>query len=616
LFSIVRPVEPIAGLRTVTSLLLALALAACSPGPSPTPGATGPASPSTATPTATSAPSSTAGQTGGLETPAAPTPTPNTEPAADGFAVGDLAQTVTGDLRVRSLPEVSNSSQKYVPLLPKATQLVVTGGPVVASGYTWIRVAPIGVRLRGGNGRQAVDVDQGWVAVADHDGTPWVGLAKDATPGYELVSATVARPKPAISAARAAADAQNAFGLDLYRRMLADPNLALDDRSVVMSPTSVMLALSMARAGAEGRTATQMDNVLRLGGWADSERQLAALDQRLRSRDATWDLGDEQHLLALRMANQVFGQRGYAIQPGYLDRVSSTFGAPLALVDYAEDPDGARQAINGWVSRQTLGRIPKLLGPSSVSESTRMVLVNAVYLKAEWALGFERTSDRPFTTMAGTSVTAPTMRQFRAALPIAEGKGWRATELPYLAPRGTPALSMIVILPDDIEAFERTLDPALLGRIESRLDDEWERVSKVTYNHPNRWGEDCGTVAYRTNLWMPKFGIETAGDLVPALRAAGMEDATTDAADFSGITGHRDLFISFVIHQANIDVDEQGTEAAAATAVGMDTTGGCGGPTPERIKTLRLNRPFLFLLRDQETGAVLFLGRVADPTVR
>jgi serpin B len=525
---------------------------------------------------------------------------------------------VTDSLRVRSEPRVAGDSIKYAPTLRAGTELVVIAGPVEASGYRWYKVAPMGVDLRSGSGRGSVAVDQGWVAVADHDGTPWVGLAKDPTPGYELAAATVARPEPALAAARAAAAAQNAFGLDLYRRMLRDPSLELKDKGVVMSPTSIVMALSMARAGAKGDTAAEMDEVLRLDGWNRYATGLAALDQELRSRDATWAWdGGEQHALALRMANMAFGQRGYAIEPTYLDRIGAAFGSPLALVDYMDDPAGALEAINGWVSRQTMGRIPKLLSPANVTESTRLVLVNAVYLKAEWAMPFSEvdTRDRPFTTMTGDRVPVPTMRQEAVALPVAEGPGWRATELEYLAPDGAEPMSMTLILPDDIDAFERSLKPSMIAAIDRELATEWDRVTKVRYGNPDRWGMDCGTVAYATNLFLPKFGIDTHGNLVPALAAAGMRIPMSPEADFTGINDGG-LAIAVVIHQANIDVDEEGTEAAAATAVGMDTTGGCGGPSPKAIKTLRLDHPFVFLLRDTRTGAILFMGRVADPSVR
>ncbi len=599
-----------------TLLLVSILVAACGSDVAPSPDTSTSGSPG-ASPTGeapSAIPASTASPTAA---PTAPPPSVSPSDPAD-LLPGALAVTVTDDLRVRSEPRVADDSVKFVPTLREGTELVVIAGPVEASGYTWVKVAPMGVDLRGGSGEGSVAVDQGWVAVADHDGTPWVGLTTDPTPGYELAAATVARIAPTLAAAREAAAAQNAFGLDLYRRMLRDPSLELANKGVVMSPTSIVMALAMARAGAKGDTAAEMDDVLGLAGWGQYSTNLGALDLELRSRDATWSLyqGGEQHALALRMANMAFGQRGYAIKPGYLDRIGEAFGSPLALVDYVDDPAGALEAINGWVGRQTMGRIPKLLSAADIHDATRLVLVNAVYLKAEWAMPFlTETKDRPFTTMTGDRVTAPTMRQAEAALPVAAGPGWRATELQYLAPDGERPLSMTLILPDDLDAFERSLKPSVIAGIDRALATEWDRVSNVEYGNPDRWGMDCGTVAYVTNLFLPRFGIDTRGDLVPALAAAGMRIPMSDGADFTGIN-EAGLRIAVVIHQANIDVDEEGTEAAAATAVGMDTTGGCGGPTPRTVKTLRLDHPFVFLLRDTRTGAILFMGRVANPLVR
>jgi serpin B len=365
-----------------------------------------------------------------------------------------------------------------------------------------------------------------------------------------------------------------------------------------------------------------MDKVLRVAGWDRLGAGLSSLNQLLASRDAVWkpyEDAEEQHQLALRIANMAFGQRDYAIERAYLDRIGKTFASGLGLVDYIKDPAGAREAINGWVSRQTMGRIPSLLAPENVTDTSRLILVNAIYLKAEWALPFDvdQTQSRTFTTLAGTRVKVPTMYQAGGQdAPLATGKGWRATELRYAGPDGSTPLAMTLILPDDMKAFERLLSPALLGQVQQRLSAERKRLSKLQYTAADWADMRCGNYAYSLDLYLPKFGIDTRADLIPSLRALGMKVPFDDAADFTGITATDPLHIGMVIHQANIDVDEQGTEAAAATAVGMDTTGGCGEPSPRTTKTLRLKKPFLFLLRDVQTGAILFMGRVMDPTVR
>jgi serpin B len=527
------------------------------------------------------------------------------------FTPGALAVTVTDDLRVRSEPRVAESSVRHAPLLPQGTSLVVLGGPVEGSGYTWIEVAPIGFALRDG-------VDAGWVAIADRDGTPWVAPATDDTPGYELASVTVDRPADRLADAKAAAAAQNAFGIALYKRMLRDRALQLSGRSVVLSPYSIVTALAMARAGAKGDTATQMDRVLRVDGWNRLGTGLNALDQRLTSRDAAWvDGAKTSHWLRLRTANMSFGQADYHIDGAYLERLAKTFGAGLGLVDYIGDAAAAREAINGWVSRQTVGRIPKLLGPEDVTGDTRLVLVNAVYLKAEWEYPFDpdQTRQRAFTTLSGKEVRVPTMtRTGEQDMVIASGDGWRATELRYRGGDDTSPLAMTLILPDTLQAFERSLSPDLLAQVQRRLRAEEKRQQKVAYTGVGDM--DCGTYAYNVRLLLPKFGTDTRANLNDTLKASGMPLAfDVDLADFTGITAEDRLHIAAVIHQANIDVDEEGTEAAAATAVGMDT-GGCTGPSPRTTKTLRLDRPFLYVIRDVETGAILFMGRVVNPAVR
>ncbi len=554
---------------------------------------------------------------------ATPAPTPTVEPSATpahvvtpadlaALAPGALAETVTDSLRVRSQPRVAADSIMHTPTLPAGTPLIVIGGPVEASGYTWVEVSPVGITLNG-------NVDAGWVAVADHDGTAWVLPATDPTPGYTLASAQAARAAPVLADAKAAAVAQNAFGIALYRRMLRDPSLGLSGKGVVMSPYSIVTALAMARAGAGSKTATEMDAVLRVPGWGRLGRDLSSLDQRLASRDAAWkDYQDGQHWLTLRTADMTFGQQGYPIAPAYLARLAQAFGAGFSTVDFANDVSGALEAINGWVKRETVGRIPALLHPEDLPAATRLVLVNAIYLKAEWALPFdpENTASRDFTTAAGTTVKVPTMSQLGGQdIVIAKGDGWRATDLAYQGAGNSHPLSMTLILPDSMATFEKGLSPALLARVDTALGAEHRRIAKATY--PAGDTEACGTYPYETQVFLPTFGVETRASLKESLKALGMVRAFDSlSADFTGMTTSKDaLYIGAVIHQANIDVDEAGTTAAAATAIGMDV-GGCLGPSPLTTKTLRFDRPFVYLVRDVQTGAILFMGRVMDPSGR
>ena len=604
----------------ILALALALALAIAAAGcdnatVTPTPGSPAASVTASSGPTASTTASGTPetpAPTVAAEQPSAP-PAPVVTPAQlAALAPGALAVTVTDGLRVRSQPRVAADSIKHAPTLPAGTQLIVIGGPVQASGYTWIEVSPVGVALDGG-------VDAGWVAVADHDGTAWVAPATDPTPGYQLASVKATRTTPGLKDAKAAAAAQNAFGVALYKQMLADPALGLAGKGVVMSPYSIVTALAMARAGAKGRTAAEMDAVLHVPGWDRLGAGLSSLDQRLASRDAAWvGYQNDQHWLALRTANMAFGQQGYPIAPAYLARIASAFGSGLGSVDYIKDANGALQAINGWVKRQTLGRIPELLTPADLTDATRLVLVNAIYLKAEWARPFdpENTANRPFTTAAGRTVTVPTMSQFGDQdIVIAKGNGWRATDLRYAGAGGTRPLEMTLILPDDMHAFEKGLASDTLARVETALAAEHKRVNKVTY--PARVQDSCGTYAYDTQLFLPKFGVDTRAGLKDSLKALGMPTAFDPGlADFGAMTTTKEpLYIGAVIHQANIDVDEVGTTAAAATAIEM-ATGGCTGPSPRTTKALRLNKPFVYVIRDVQTGAILFMGRVMDPSQR
>ena len=278
------------------------------------------------------------------------------------------------------------------------------------------------------------------------------------------------------------------------------------------------------------------------------------------------------------------------LQHAYLQALAERFGAGVRLVDYETATEAARQAINGWVAEQTEQRIRELLAKGILDDQTRLVLVNAIYLKAAWTNPFqvEATKPAPFTHLDGTITDVATMHLV-AELPYAEGEGWRAVELPYV---GGPAgsLAMTIIVPDDFAAFTASLDGSTFNTITAGLA---ARQPQVT-------------------LAFPKFGTETLARLDDALKALGMVDAfDPDLADFSGITAEEQLYITAVIHQANIDVDEKGTEAAAATAVVMGRTS-----LPTDQVTFNVDHPFLFTLRDVSTGAIVFLGQIATPAPR
>ena len=415
--------------------------------------------------------------------------------------------------------------------------------------------------------------------------TPGATGAPAITPGSDGVAlAAVSLPRLATTSddATKAGNAVNAFGLDLYARLVAaDPQANL-----VVSPASIQLALAMARAGAKGRTAAEMDSVMHDLGADANAAWVAALDLALNGRTATFkDALNESQEVVLRSVNAPFAQQGYQLEDAYLAALAERFGAGLRLVDYIGDPEGSRRTINGWVKDQTEDRIPELLAAGTVDETTRLALVNAIYLKAAWDLPFDEgaTATAPFTRLDGTTMSVEMMRN-GGHFAYASGDGWQAVDLPYVGRQ----LSMLVIVPTDLARFEGSLDAAQLATITGELTDQ------------------------QVELGLPKFGTESQLGLGDVLAALGMPTAfDADEADFSGMTAADRLYISAVIHQANIDVDEKGTEAAAATAVLM-----AAGAAPAPPVELTVDRPFMYALRDLETGAFLFLGRVTAPEVR
>jgi serpin B len=377
-----------------------------------------------------------------------------------------------------------------------------------------------------------------------------------------------------VGAARQGAAALNAMGLDLFGE------LAAPDQNAVISPLSIGIALGMARAGARGTTADEIDQVMHDAAANGNAAWLASLGRELALRNRTvTDEEEVEHEIAVHLANAPFAQRGLSLHQAFLDDLAARFGAGLRLVDYVSDSEEARQAINGWVNEQTRERIPELVPDGAIDSMTRLVLVNAVYLNAPWAAPWSRAGSGPleFTRLDGSNVSVPMMIT-DGRMPYAEGDDWQAVDLAYLGGE----LAMLLIVPEDLRSFEAELDGDRLSAIVDALD---ERQTLVT---------------------MPRFEVETQADLIPPLKSFGMSAAFGDA-DFSGISDEP-LFVSAVVHQANISVDEKGTEAAAATAIAMALS------APHGDVEVHANRPFLFAVRDRQTGAVLFLGHVADPS--
>lgn len=366
----------------------------------------------------------------------------------------------------------------------------------------------------------------------------------------------------------------NMFAFDLYRQIRGD------HENLFFSPYSISVALAMTYAGARDETAREMARAMQFYLPSDSlHPAFNYLDQLLESRGADAE-GKDGEGFRLNVVNAIWGQKGHAFESDYLDVLARNYGAGLRLVDFQTQPEPSRVTINDWVARQTESRIKDLIPQGSIDSLTRLVLTNAVYFNAAWQSQFEkaRTTQSTFYALDGTVLTVPMMHQ-TASFGYLRGDGFQAIELPY----DGNELAMLVILPDEgrFQTVEDEMSSAGLEGIVTGL--QWTRLA----------------------LSMPRFRMETSFELNAPLAALGMEAAfDPDRADFSGMDGTRDLYITDVVHKAFVEVDESGTEAAAATAVVVGQT----SVPPDPIE-VTIDRPFLFLIRDVQTGTVLFLGR-------
>jgi serpin B len=370
------------------------------------------------------------------------------------------------------------------------------------------------------------------------------------------------------------AAATNAFGVDLYRQLHAEGS------NLFFSPASIAGALSMTSLGARGATADEMDRVLHLSG--DDAGVAAAFGDLMTTLTAANDHA------TLNVANRLYGQHDFGFSPAFLGLLKRHYGAGLEEVDFRTDPDAARRNINTWVEQQTAQKIRNLLVPGALHAGTRLVLVNAIHFLGTWQQPFavDATTDAPFHRERGGDVTAPFMH-VTGRFGYAEDGDVQILALPYKG----GALEMVLILP---------AEGTSLSSVEAGLDA----------------GKFAGWLAApapaRVAVGLPRLHLETAFDLAGTLAALGMPTAFTAAADFSGLTtSGAPLNIDKVVHKAYLDVDEKGTEAAAATAVTMEVT---SARPVEKLKVFTADRPFILAIRHQASGAVLFLGRVADPS--
>lgn len=400
-----------------------------------------------------------------------------------------------------------------------------------------------------------------------------------------LVQSNQARLQaPAVAPAdqQALAAGNTAFGLDLYQTLAGRPG------NLFFSPYSISLALAMTYGGARGQTQAQMADALHFTLPPDLlHPAFNALDQQLAQRAEAGGKGSNGKGFRFHIVNDLWGQKDYPFLAEYLDLLAQNYGAGMRPMDFPANPEAARKEINDYIARQTEDRIKDLIPGGAIDADTRLVLTNAIYFNAAWQIQFDGklTKPAPFTLLDGSQAEVP-MMQISGAKNFAylRGEGFQAVSLPY----ENNQLSMLVLLPDGgaFQQFEAGLTAAQLDDIRSQLRSE--------------------LVA----LKMPRFTFESDFGLVDALQALGKTDAFDPMlADFSGMTGDRSLYIGDVIHKAFVDVNEAGTEAAAATAVIMELA---SAPVEQPVE-LTVDRPFLFLIVDEPTGTVLFFGRVTNP---
>ncbi len=393
--------------------------------------------------------------------------------------------------------------------------------------------------------------------------------------GFLLLLALAASPVSSFAADTAPLVAGNTqFALDLYGRLKSG------DGNLFFSPCSISTCLSMTWAGARGSTASQMAHALHLdGNPALVHSQFAELQKQLNAIQ-------EKKKVALNIANGLWAQQDRHFLPAYFKIARDDYGAQVHQADFRTAAEPTRLEINNWVSIMTSDRIKDLIPPDAVNADTRLVLVNAIYFKGRWSEPFKKNETRPapFKMESGQEVTASFMHDTQS-FGYAETNGLQLLELTYAG----GDLSMVVLLPAETGSFKKFEDSLTADKLSLWL---------------------CELHDQHVEVFLPKFKLTEQFSLNDTLAAMGMTDAFTPSADFSGMDGSRDLFISAVVHKAFVEVNEEGTEAAAATGV---TAVASAVMEPVNVSIFRADHPFVFLIRDVHSGSILFLGRVTDP---
>lgn len=379
------------------------------------------------------------------------------------------------------------------------------------------------------------------------------------------------------------AAAMNKFALDLYAEFEEEPGEADPGPNRMISPAGIGIALSMLKDGAEGKTAQQMDNMLHLNGMSPevlAESQMI-LSDLLRGSDPA---------VKMDIANSLWSRQGFEVNKSYVERMEKSYGAQFQAIDFTSDQ--AVSTINQWASDNTAGKIPEVV-EAPLSENLVLLLMNAMYFKGDWSEPFKKgqTEDLPFYPEGGQEVKVPTMRQ-SGEYAYLDGDGFEAVRLPY---GETKNFGMILALPD-----------------ENRSLDEFKRQQLPNFNAWSReLSENEGSIE------LPRFKLKDKLTLKATLSALGMVDAFSDqTAELGGLAASGaepgSIFVSFVTHDTFIEVNEEGTEAAAVTVIGAENT---SAPAPQEPFDLKFNRPFFFAISDRTTGAIVFMGEVGNPAV-
>lgn len=367
-------------------------------------------------------------------------------------------------------------------------------------------------------------------------------------------------------------EANTRFALDLYGKIRSS-----GEENLFFSPYSLFTTLAMIYEGARGDTRSQIGEVLHfLPDDADDRAAFAALHKLFLQID-------KKGMVQLQSANALWPGEDCTLEKEFLKQIKKEYGGKVSGVDFS-DPEAARNLINDWVEKNTAGKITDLIGPGVLDQLTRLVLTNAIYFYGQWQNPFDpdRTVDAAFKPASGEPVNVP-MMNIKHSFGYGESADVQLLELPYAG----NDLAMLVVLPTQIDG---------LAQLEEHLDAEtlkqWSSLLSIT----------------EVQVVLPRFEIHCPLRLDEMLRSLGMLDAFNDRADFSGISSHLELYVGAILHKAFLSVKEEGTEAAAATAVVMQTKS-----LPLLPLTFRADHPFLFLIREQSSGSILFMGRVTNP---